>query len=165
MPAAVPLAADIATSGITQSANAACREPLMDQTFAYALNAVWQQLDDLLLLEQPMANLPRIEPDPRGNGRGGWRLPQVELPLAGRVPNSRIVNTPNDPVPAPRVCNAVTGSLPRFDAATLKQLYRSRAEYLRRFNAAVDEAAMGRLLVKEDADALKAAAVRTVPVF
>jgi hypothetical protein len=53
----------------------------------------------------------------------------------------------------------------RFEPAKLKALYRDRAEYLRRFNAAVDQALRGRLLVKEDADAIKAAAVRTPPVF
>lgn len=160
LPASAPVAADLATAGIAVPAAAVCREPLMDQTLVHALNAIWQQLDDLIVLKQPMTILPPIETGSEGNRLGGWRLPQVDLPLAGLVPG-RPQGTPG----APRVCSAATGSMPRFDAATLKQLYRDRNEYLRRFNAAVDLAAMERLLVKEDAAALKAAAVRSTPTF
>jgi hypothetical protein len=53
----------------------------------------------------------------------------------------------------------------RFDAARLRQLYRNRTEYLKQFNAAVDQALMNRSLVKEDADAMKAAAIRSAPTF
>jgi len=44
-------------------------------------------------------------------------------------------------------------------------LYRDRNEYLRRFNAAADEAVKNRLLIKEDAAAAKASAARTTPAF
>jgi hypothetical protein len=162
LPAAAPVAADLVSAGIAVPTTAVCREPLMDQTLTQALNAVWQQIDDLLVLRLPMENLPQIESAPLGGTSGGWRLPPVDLPLAGLVPGRPLVSTP--PV-APRVCSAATGSMPRFDAATLRQLYRNRSEYLRQFHAAVDQAVVNRLLVKEDGDALKAAAVRTTPTF
>jgi hypothetical protein len=152
LPAGAPVAADLAGAGIVSSADAACREPVMDQTFAYALNAIWQQLDDLLVLQQPMTSLLQVSTVADGTS-GGWRMPQVDLPLV--APSAR----------TPRTCNAITGSLARLDAATLRQRYSSRVEYLRQFNAAVDQAEADRLLVKEDAAALKSTALRTTPTF
>jgi hypothetical protein len=152
LPAGAPVAADLAGAGIVVSPDAACREPVMDQTFAYALNAIWQQLDELLVLKRPMISLPQVGAVAEGSS-GGWRLPQVDLPLVAVSART------------PRTCNAVTGSLARLDAATLKQRYRSRVEYLRQFNAAVDQAVTDRLLVAEDAAALKSTALRTTPTF
>ncbi len=151
MAAGAPVVADIATAGVNIAADAGCREPIMNLILSHALDAVWQQLDDLLVRRQPLENLQQAESDATASFRG-WRAPQVDLPLAGKAS-------------ARQTCDAVTGSMQRFDVATLKQLYRDRNEYLRRFNAAVDQAVMKRLLVREDADALKAAAVRTTPVF
>jgi hypothetical protein len=157
--AAVPVTSDLTTAA-KGPAETVCREPVMDQILGYAINGVWQQLDDLLLLKQPMIDLPPIASASNGEAPGGWRLPQVELPLVG--PGPRRSGSATD---APRGCNTVTGSMSRFDAATLKQRYRDRNEYLRRFNAAVDEAVRNRLLVKEDAAALKTATARTTPTF
>jgi Alpha/beta hydrolase domain len=159
----LPTPADLAAAGVAVLAQARCREPIMDQTLSFALDAIWQQFDDLLLLKQPMTgSQPRIEAAVSGGTVGGWRLPQVDLPLAGATPGGQRANA--QPV-APRVCSPVTGSMPRFDVATLKALYHDRNEYLRRFNAAVDQAVVARLLVKEDADALKAATARGLPAF
>jgi hypothetical protein len=49
----------------------------------------------------------------------------------------------------------------RLDSAELKALYGSRTEYLRRYNAAVDQAVTDRWLVPADAAALKSLAART----
>ncbi|MEO8313512.1 MAG: alpha/beta hydrolase domain-containing protein [Pseudomonadota bacterium] len=161
--AGAPAAADLANAGFV--AGVRCREPVMDLMMSHALNAVWQQLDDLLVRAQPLLGLPRIESAIDGGTSGGWRLPQVDLPLAGHLPG-RLVSTQSEGNANARpVCDATTGSMPRFDAATLKQLYRSRAEYLRRFNTALEQAVTNRLLLKEDADALKAAVLRTTPAF
>jgi hypothetical protein len=157
--AAVPVTGDLTTAARVP-AEIVCREPVMDQILGYAINAVWQQFDDLLVLKQPMVNLPPIAGGINGETSGGWRLPQVELPLMGPVPRRSETATA-----APKGCNTITGSMARFDAATLKQRYRDRNEYLRRFNTAVDEAVRNRLLVKEDAAALKAATARTTPTF
>jgi hypothetical protein len=53
----------------------------------------------------------------------------------------------------------------KMSAAQLKAQYSSRAELLRRFNAAVEEAARARRLTAEDSVAIKAAAARTTPAF
>lgn len=154
--AGLPSSADIAIAGGPQPA-AACRDPRSDFPLGLAFNAIWQQFDDLLVQKLPMISAPRLDTDaalaPRldtnGNALGGWRLPQVDLPLARYA----------------REAACGSGSMQRFDAAKLKSLYRTRAEYLRRFNAAVEQAVQGRRLVKEDADALKAAIARGLPVF
>jgi hypothetical protein len=145
-----------------------CREPRSDLPAGFAFNAIWQQLDDLLVLKQPMVTLPRIEtdaagaplPDANGNARGGWRLPQMEVPLARYAGRS----SPQDAGASSAGVCAQTGAMQRFEPAQLKALYRDRNEFLRRFNAAVDVALQARLLVKEDAESLKAAA-RTAPAF
>ncbi len=85
--AGAPAAADIANAGPIGQAR--CREPIMDLMLSYSINAAWQQLDDLLVLKRPMVSLPRLEIDAGGNTVGGWRLPQVDLPLAGRVAGRR----------------------------------------------------------------------------
>jgi hypothetical protein len=146
--AGMPAAADLAIVGSTQPV-AACRDPRSDFPLGLAFNAVWQQFDDLLLQKLPMINAPRIEMDSNGNALGGWRLPQVDLPLARYARESA----------------CASGSMQRFDVTKLTSLYRSRAEYLRRFNAAVEQAVQGRRLVKEDGDALKTAMSRGLPAF
>jgi hypothetical protein len=167
--AGTPAARDLALVGLDLPAAALCREPRSDFPARLAFHAIWQQLDELLRLDLPMTSLPRIETDagmaPRvdasGNVLGGWRLPQMQLPLARYAGRS----TPaSDSDKARRVCE-MTGAMQRFDAAKLKAQYRDRNEYLRRFNAAVEAAALDGLLVRADADALKAAAPGALPVF
>jgi len=167
--AGVPAARDLAIAGLAVPAETLCRETRSDFPVGYAFNAIWQQFDDLLVQRLPMVSLSRIEAaadgspltDANGNAMGGWRLPQLEVPLARYAGHS----TPQqDNERAQRVC-ALTGAMQRFDSARLKTLYRDRSEYLRRFNAAIDVAVQGRLLVKEDAEALKAPPVRTLPAF
>ncbi len=167
--AGTPAPADLAIAGLDLPAGTLCREPRSNFPLGYAFNAIWQQFDELLLRKLPMVSVPRIETDAavaptvdaNGNALGGWRLPQIEVPLARYAGRS----TPaDDSDRARRVCEA-TGAMQRFDAAKLKALYRDRNEYLRRFNAAVDQAVLARLLVKEDADALRASSARALPAF
>jgi hypothetical protein len=167
--AGTPTPADLAIVGLDLPAANLCREPRSDFPVGYAFNAIWQQFDELLVQKLPMVSLPRIETDaaaaPKvdasGNALGGWRLPQLDVPVARYTGRS----TPAaDSDRARRVCE-VTGAVQRFDAARLKALYRDRAEYLKRFNAAVDQAVLARRLVKEDADALKISTARVLPAF
>ena len=53
----------------------------------------------------------------------------------------------------------------KMGVAQLKAQYKTRAEYLRRFNAAVDDAVRARRVVPEDALAIKAAAAKAAPAF
>jgi hypothetical protein len=97
--------------------------------------------------------------DRQGNAQGGWRLPQIDVPLASYAGHSTAERSN-----AHAVCES-TGSMRRFDTARLKALYKDRNEYIKRFDAAVDQAVGDGRLVKEDAVALKAPAVRTLPAF
>jgi hypothetical protein len=115
-----------------------------------------------------MTREPRIEVaegevlrDGAGNARGGFRLPQIDVSLAAYRGSS----TPRvSDARAQSVC-LLTGAMRKLDAATLKASYRTRAEFLRRFTAAVDEAVRARRLTPEDGAAIKAAAPRTAPAF
>jgi len=163
-----PAAADLVIAGIAAPAEEPCREPRSDFPAGYAFNAIWQQYDDLLVRQQPMAREPRIETDAAGvvlrdaagNARGGFRLPQIDVPLAsyrGSSPRS-------DDARAPGAC-ALAGAMQKMGVALLKAQYKTRAEYLRRFNAAVDDAVRARRVVPEDALAIKAAAAKAAPAF
>ena len=50
-------------------------------------------------------------------------------------------------------------------ATVLKARYRNRAEYVRRFGAAVDSALQARRITAEDAATMKASAANGVPPF
>ena len=167
--AGTPSPTDLTIAGFDLPAEGLCREPRSDFPLGLAFNAIWQQFDEMLVQKLPMVNIPRIETDASmaplvdasGNAQGGWRLPQIDVPLARYAGRS----TPADGSDrARRVCE-LTGSMQRFDAARLKALYRDRNEYLRRFNAAVEQAVLERRMVREDADALKLSAARATPAF
>jgi hypothetical protein len=163
-----PATADLTIAGYSAPAEDLCREPRGDFPLGYAFNAVWQQYEDLLVRQVPMAREPRIETDDTGeelrdaagNARGGFRLPQIDLPVAAYRGSS----TPRgSDARAQGVC-ALTGAMQKMGVAQLKAQYKNRAEYLRRFNAAVDEAVRARRVVTEDAAAIKATAAK-LPAF
>jgi hypothetical protein len=116
-----------------------------------------------------MERMPRIETDAAGevlrdalgNARGGWRLPYSDVPLAVYTGRS----TPRSDDARARSLCALTGAMQRLDAPTLKARYGTRAEYLRRFGLAVDEAVKQRRVLPEDAVAMKQGAARTAPAF
>ena len=64
-----------------------------------------------------------------------------------------------------RTACALTGVKQPFSTATLKTLYRDRAEYLRQFRTAVEQAVAERRLTPEDGEALKSPPVRVLPAF
>jgi hypothetical protein len=167
--AGTPAPTDLTIAGFDLPAEGLCKEPRSDFPLGLAFNAIWQQFDDLLVQKLPMVNIPRIGTDASmaplvdasGNAQGGWRLPQIDVPLARYAGRSTPAEGSDR---ARRVCE-LTGSMQRFDAARLKALYRDRNEYLRRFNAAVEQAVLERRLVREDADALKLSVARVTPAF
>ena len=167
--AGLPNAADARMVGSAQPATDLCREPRGGLPLGTALNAIWQQYDQWLKAGVVMLRVPRIETfpdgstrrDERGNTTGGWRLPQLDMPLARYAGSS----TPKDASDAARNTCALTASQQPFDAARLKQLYQNRNEYLRRLRAAIDQAVVERRLVKEDGDALKNPPVQSLPAF
>lgn len=167
-----PAAADLKIAGQPSAATASaaeglCREAPGSLAPSFALNAIWQQLDEWLLHQLPMNKEPRFETDANGilrdetgNARGGWHLPQVEVPVAsyhgGSTPRTGDAR-------ALQVCSATPSAQP-MTVAALRERYGSRAEYVRRYNAAVDEALRQRRVVAEDVPALKALAQRA-PAF
>ncbi len=161
LPAGQPAAADLAIAGFDAD-EPRCAEPRNDFPLDLALNAIWRQYHERLAAGTPMNREPRIETDSSGmplrddsgNVRGGWRLPQIELPLAVYA-NDAASHYP---------CS-LAGSVQRYDGSKLKQLHGSRGEYLRRFQAAVDAAVQARRLTPEDAAALKASLAKAVPAF
>lgn len=146
-----------------------CREAPGDFPAGLALNALWQQFDALLVAGESMIQTPRIEvgangvpvQDAHGNVRGGWRLPQVDVPLSSYGGHS----TPAVDSEIARTTCARTGSMRALSQAQLRQMYRDRNGYLKRFNEAVDAAVEGQRLLAEDAPGLKNPAVRKLPAF
>ena len=168
-PAGQPGVADLKIAGF-DTATPLCTEARNDFPLATVLNAVWQQLDDLLVAGMPLGHAAPIDvtaggapvPDASGNARGGWRSPAIDVPLA--VYGGR--GTARDPSNAAAVAACgLNGSKRPLDSAELKALYGNRAEYLKRFDAAVDTAVQERRLVPADAAALKAQAARIAPAF
>jgi hypothetical protein len=159
-PAGLPVAANLQIAGFAPASSDLCREPRSDFPTGLAFNAIWLQFTDWFAGKRPMLSLPRIETlpdngarrDEAGNASGGWRLPQLELPLARYASRS----TPREPGARATAACALTGAKEPFDAAKLKGLYRDRAGYLTQFRAAVDRAVQERRLTAEDGEALKA---------
>jgi hypothetical protein len=60
---------------------------------------------------------------------------------------------------------AQTGSVRDLSQAQLRQMYRDRSGYLKRFNESVDAAVEGHRLLAEDVPALKNPSVRKLPAF
>jgi hypothetical protein len=117
----------------------------------------------------PMASVQRIQTDAdhrpvrdaNGNALGGWRLPQLDLPLAAYAGTG----TPRDNSDRARTSCALTGVKRPFTTAQLKALYGDRNAWLQQFRTAVEQAVAERRLTAEDGEALKAPAVRTLPAF
>jgi hypothetical protein len=168
-PAGMPAAADLNIAGFTAPAADACREAPGDFPTGLAYNAIWQQYADWFASARPMATAMRIETladggprrDENGNASGGWRLPQLDAPLAVYSPRS----TPRDPADRTVAGCAATGSKQPLGPAKLKALYRDRAGYLKQFRAAVDRAVNERRLVREDGEALKTLKIQDLPAF
>jgi hypothetical protein len=88
--------------------------------------------------------------DEWGNAKGGVRSPYVDVPTARHVPAHYVRN--------------LIGIDLLFAPEQLQLLYGSRANYLMRFNQAIDEAIMGGWLVSADAERLKAEEAESAPL-
>ncbi|MEY2854798.1 MAG: hypothetical protein RL030_1930 [Pseudomonadota bacterium] len=168
-PAGRPGQTDLLIAGVEPPSADLCREVPGDYPAGLALNAVWKQYDALLTAGEAMIQTPRIEAgangapllDTHGNVRGGWRLPQVDVPLASYGVHS----TPAVDSDIARSTCAQTGSVRDLSQAQLRQMYRDRSGYLKRFNESVDAAVEGHRLLAEDVPALKNPSVRKLPAF
>ena len=99
--------------------------------------------------------------DVNGNARGGWRLPQIDAPLASFAGSG----TARENTDRARASCALTGVMTPLPASRLKEIYRSRADFIAQFDQAVDLAISARRLTAEDGAQLKDPAKRVVPAF
>lgn len=160
----------LSIAGLQPEPAGLCVEPASNFPLGFAMNAIWQQYDEWLVGGTPMPVVPGIEStaDGRvaanvfGNAMGGWRLPQLDVPLVRYAGSS----TPRDGSAQARYQCGITGSAKALSAAELKSVYGNRAGYLKQLAEAVDAAVAERRLLQEDADAVKAAAAsRQTPAF
>ncbi|MET0225732.1 MAG: alpha/beta hydrolase domain-containing protein, partial [Dokdonella sp.] len=156
--------------GVSGALDDPCEQPPGDFPLGLAVNGVVLQLQQWLFEGRVPAHAPpisvgedgQVARDATGNAIGGLRLPTVQVPMASYSARS----APRRADDASNVWRcSLTGTLRRFDSAEMKRLYGTRAEYLRRFNAAVDQAVADRSLVAADAAALKASQARIAPMF
>ncbi len=89
--------------------------------------------------------------DVRGNTRGGIRAPQTDVPRAMYLPNP--VNADGTPK------RGVVGLDVPFDAAKMRALYGTPANYVRRFNRRLDELIAQGWFLAADAPAMRAEAM------
>jgi hypothetical protein len=92
--------------------------------------------------------------DGQGNVNGGVRTPHVD------VPTSVLSGLGNSGPPISFLC----GSTVPFDAGRLKQLYRSKGNYLERFSAATDSAVGAGFMLRADTPEVKAVAEANSPL-
>ncbi len=98
---------------------------------------------------------PQIQRDEHGNARGGIRMPELEAPVATYRGAS------DDPG-----MGRLGGSMKPFPPEKLRQLYRNRADYLAKYEAAVQRGvAAGYILKPEAPGMVEAAAKRWGPLF
>jgi hypothetical protein len=156
--------------GLSAPAETACEEPAGDFPLSLAVGGVVLQIQQLLFngTAPPRAPLISLDSggqlarDAAGNALGGLRLPQLQVPAASYAERS----TPRRADDAANVWRcSLTGTARRFDSAEMKRLYGTRAEYLRRFNGAVDQAVTERFITAADGAALKTGLARTAPAF
>jgi Alpha/beta hydrolase domain len=94
---------------------------------------------------------PKIERDEFGNGRGGIRLPQLEVPTA---------TLSGEPGGGPGFC-ALFGFTAAFDAGRLASLYPTHRDYVTKFDRATDRVVRQGFLLPSDAKEAKEAASRS----
>ena len=168
-PAGMPTAKDLQIAGVVPPAADLCTDAPGDYPAGLAFNAIWDQYIQFLDGGAAMVSLSRIETladggprhDEMGNASGGWRLPQIEVPLAVYAGHS----LPRHAGAQAAAECAMTGSRLPFDAARLKRLYRDRTHYLHRFRAAAELAVQERRLTPEDGAALDKTRTQDLPRF
>jgi hypothetical protein len=99
----------------------------------------------------------KIARDQFGNAKGGVRTPYVDLRTVRYIAMAPTAEGDN-PV------RSMIGLQEPFSPEKLRSLYRSRADYLRRFDREIDRMLAERWLLPKDAEALKAEEA-TIPAF
>jgi Alpha/beta hydrolase domain len=164
-----PANADLSIAGVPVPGALPCRDPASDYQAKFALNAIWQQLDERMLAKVPMTGSAMIardsggqaQADEFGNAKGGWRVPVVDEPVTQFL----ATNTAKDEQPFSRVICQLVGTSKKSSVDQLKKRYGTRIAYLRRLDAAIELAVRERRLLREDAPALKSSVMTGLPQF
>jgi hypothetical protein len=124
-----------------------------DISFTAVMNAAYVHLirwvvEDLVPPSFPLIDFdddpPRIRRDAHGNATGGIRLPDLEAPIAAhRGRNGR------------DGMEALSGSMRRFSAAKVRELYPTRDDYLAQWSAAVERGVRAGYILDTEADGVK----------
>lgn len=99
-----------------------------------------------------------IQRDADGNAKGGVRLPDIDVPVAK---HTGLGNTSDDPF---NIWCPLFGTYTPFDEARLKQLYPTKADYVKKYRAKATAAALRGYLTPAGAKAAVAAAKAAYPL-
>jgi hypothetical protein len=116
----------------------------------YAVSAGLKRLDEWVRTGRPAPRVPRLEFDSTGqvardefgNGKGGLRLPPIDVPVATYASGA---------------CQLFGVTIP-LPPTTMRELYPSHADYVGKMQAATDRAVAAGVLLAEDAADLMARA-------
>lgn len=122
----------------------------------YAVSAGLKRLDEWVRTGRPAPQVPRLEfdangqvaRDEHGNGKGGLRLPPIDVPVATYVSGA---------------CQLFGVTLP-LPPTTLRALYPTHDDYVAKMQAATDRAVAAGILLPEDAaDLMQRAQASLIP--
>jgi hypothetical protein len=133
-----------------------CGVPINDGPLHIVAKAAFRHLDDWVRDGKQPPRMPRIamssgaapavERDADGIARGGVRTPPVDVP-------TRVLS--GQPGPAASVICILLGSTKPMSQQRLAELYPSRQEFQRKYDAAVDDAIAAGTVLREDRAALE----------
>jgi hypothetical protein len=116
----------------------------------YAVSAALKRLDEWVRTGRPAPRVPRLEFDPNGqvardefgNGKGGLRLPPIDVPVATYASGA---------------CQLFGVTIP-LPPTTMRELYPTHDDYVTKMQTATDAAVAAGILLPEDAADLMARA-------
>jgi Alpha/beta hydrolase domain len=138
-----------------------CSSPINSGPHHFVLKAAIAALNRWVRDGVLPPSAPRLDVDPgppvafrrddHGNGLGGIRTPQVDVPIATFSGAAQV---------GPVIC-ALFGSTTPFDAATVASLYPTHDAYVSAFNEATERAVAAGFVLAPDAELMKAAAAQS----
>ena len=138
-----------------------CQKPINSGPQHFVLNAAlaalnqWVRHGTLPPIAPRLQVIPgppiRIARDAMGNGLGGIRTPQVDVPVAALSGEGQTGS----------IFCLLFGTTTPFNPATLTSLYATHSDYVAAFDAATDQAVHAGFILAPDADLMKAAAAQS----
>jgi hypothetical protein len=130
---------------------------------SYLYNAMWRNMEQQVISgkEPPHGELievvaGEVARDEFGNGLGGIRLPQLDVPIATYGPNnSAEPSLPPFLIPIANLACRLSGTVTPLDAETLDELYPNHGSYVSQIAQRSNELAEAGFLLPKDASKLK----------